>query len=112
MKEIKAVIQPHMLQRVLEALHRLPHFPGATISDCRGQGRGGGQGDAPPAEQTLGLSDKVKLEIFCDNGYASELVHVIRQAAHTGRPGDGIIMIADLPRVVRIRTGEEQDEAV
>jgi nitrogen regulatory protein PII len=38
MKEIKAIIQPHMLTKVMEALHALPHFPGITISDCRGQG--------------------------------------------------------------------------
>ena len=40
------------------------------------------------------------------------IVATIRKAAHTGNPGDGLIMVADLPRVVRIRTAEEQDEAV
>lgn len=44
MKEIKAIIQPHMLTRVMDALHALPHFPGVTVSDCQGQGRGRGAG--------------------------------------------------------------------
>jgi nitrogen regulatory protein P-II 1 len=44
MKEIKAIIQPHMLGKVMDALHALPHFPGATVSDCQGQGRGRGTG--------------------------------------------------------------------
>ncbi len=44
MKEIKAVIQTHMLTRVRESLHAMPHFPGITLSKCRGQGRGKGSG--------------------------------------------------------------------
>ena len=44
MKEIKAIIQPHMLSRVREALGELPHFPGMTVTKCRGLGRGRGQG--------------------------------------------------------------------
>ena len=44
MKEIKAIIQPHVLTRVMEALHSLPHFPGVTVNDCQGQGRGRGSG--------------------------------------------------------------------
>ena len=112
MKEIKAIIHPHMLRHVLNALHAQPHFHGVTVSDCRGQGRGGGADEPPPSEMVLDFAVKTKLEIFCDDAHVESLVETIRAAAHTGRPGDGIIMIADLPLVVRIRTGERQEAAV
>ena len=113
MKEIKAIIQPHMLTRVLDRLHAQPHFPGVTVSDCQGQGRGkGAGGQYVPDETTIELFAKTKLEIFCTDEACDRLVAVIQAAAHTGNPGDGVIMVADLPRVVRIRTGEQQDEAV
>ena len=113
MKEIKAIIQPHMLNKVMEALRALPHFPGVTVSDCRGQGRGQGAGGRYVAtEETIDLEKMAKLELFCADAICDELVNVIRKAAHTGNPGDGVIMVAELPRVVRVRTGAEQNEAV
>ena len=113
MKEIKAIIQPHMLTRVIDALHALPHFPGITVSDCLGQGRGlGAGGQYVATEQTIGFHKMTKLELFCSDSTAGDFARAIQQAAHTGNPGDGMIMVADLPRVIRIRTGQEQDEAV
>ena len=113
MKEIRAIIQPFMLSRVIERLHALPHFPGFTVSACQGQGRGRGAGGRfQPEEASIDLLDKTKLEIFCADEVCEELVALIQSAARTGNDGDGVIMVADLPRVVRIRTGEEQKDAV
>ena len=113
MKEVKAIIQPHLLDRVMQRLHELPHFSGATVSECQGQARGlGPHGHYVATEQTIFFEPRTKLEMFCADAACDEVVRTIRQAAHTGNPGDGIIMVADLDRVVRIRTGEEQDEAV
>lgn len=113
MKEIKAILQPRALDRVMDALHLLPHFPGVTVSDCQGQGRGQGANRKFRAdEESIFFKKKCKLEIFCADAVCDEIVGVIRSAAHTGHAGDGVIMVADLPRVVRIRTGEEQDDAV
>ncbi len=113
MKEVKAIIQPHMLNRVMDALHALPHFPGVTVSDCLGQGRGRGAGGQYVAtEETIGFHKMAKLELFCADACAEEIVRVIQIAAHTGNPGDGVILVVDLPRVVRIRSGQEQAEAV
>ena len=113
MKEIKAIIQPHMLGKVMDALHGLPHFPGITVSDCLGQGRGRGAGGQYVAtEQTIGFAKMTKLELLCTDAACDELIGVIQMAAHTGNPGDGVIMAADLSRVVRIGTAQEQDEAV
>ena len=113
MREIKAIIQPHMLSKVMDALHALPHFPGVTISDCLGQGRGqGAGGEYVATEQSIVFAKMTKLELFCGDALSDEVVRVIQNAAHTGNSGDGVIMIAELPRVVRIRTRQEQDEAV
>lgn len=113
MKEIKAIIQPHMLSKVMDALHALPHFPGATVSDCQGQGRGRGKsGKFVPTEESIFFSKRVKLEIFCDDTLCDELVGLIQRTAHTGNHGDGVVMVAELSRVVRIRTNQEQDEAL
>jgi len=113
MKEIKAIIHPHVLNRVMEALHNLPHFPGVTVSDCQGQGRGRGKGGTyVPNEETIFFSKKCKLEVFCADALCDEIVQVIQRAAHTGNPGDGVVMVVDLCQVVRIRTGEEQDGAL
>jgi nitrogen regulatory protein P-II 1 len=113
MKEITAIIQPHMLSKVMDALHQCEHFPGVTISDCQGQSRGRGSGGRfEPTSETIFYAKKVKLEILCSDNVCDHLVGVIRKAAHTGNPGDGVIMVAELHRVVRIRTGQEQDEAV
>ena len=113
MKEIKAIIQPHMLSKVMQALHALPHFPGVTVSDCQGQGRGSGAGGHFEATQeSVFFAKKLKLELVCADAICDELVAVIQRAAHTGNPGDGVVMVVDLPRVVRIRSGAEQEEAV
>ena len=112
MKEIKAIIQPHTLGTVMAALHEVPHFPGVTVSDCQGQGRGRGAGGRfVPTDENIFFGKRVKLEIFCDDAICDQLVSLIQKNSHTGNPGDGIIMVVDLDRVVRVRTGQEQSEA-
>jgi nitrogen regulatory protein P-II 1 len=97
----------------MDALHNCEHFPGVTISDCQGQGRGSGKGGHyEPTQESIFFAKKVKLEIYCADAVCDHLVGVIRKAAHTGNPGDGLIAVADLARVARTRTDQEQDEAV
>jgi nitrogen regulatory protein P-II 1 len=113
MKEVKAIIQPHMLSKVMKALHALPHFPGMTVSDVRGQGRGRGAGGAfKITEDSIDYHCKVMLDIFCADDAAESLAAEIQKAAHTGLSGDGCVVITSLDRVVRIRTGEMQEKAV
>jgi nitrogen regulatory protein P-II 1 len=113
MKEIKAIIRPHMLTRVMDALHGMPHFPGVTVSDCQGQGRGrGGGGRYEATEETIYFARMTKLELFCADDVCDGIVEAIRQSAHTGFPDDGVIAVIDLSRVVSIRTSDEQEKAV
>ena len=113
MKEVKAIIDPGLLWHVMSALHGLPHFPGVTVSDAQGQGRGLGEGGRYISTgNALAFSKKVKLEILCSDLLCDQIVATIRNAAHVGQLGHGIVMVVDLDRVVRISTGQEQNEAV
>lgn len=113
MKEVKAFIQPHILGRVVQALHALPHFPGITISDVVGQGRGRGVGGAfRVTEEEIFFHKKKLIEVVCADDLAPTIAEAIRAAAHTGLPSDGLIVITDISDAVRIRTGERADQAV
>jgi len=113
MKEITAIIQPHMLGRVRDALQELPHFPGMTITRCRGLGRGRGQGGSfVQTEDEIQLHDRECLVIWCTDEQAAEIASVIADSARTGKAGDGIIIIDDVASVTRIRTGQTGSDAV
>lgn len=113
MKKIQAFIQPHVLGRVVQALHELPHFPGISILDVAGQGRGRGQGGAyRVTEEELFFHKKKLVVVVCADEIAGSMVEAIRVAAHTGHQGDGLILVTDISQVVRIRTGEQADAAV
>lgn len=113
MKEITAIIQPQTLTRVMHALHALPHFPGATVFDAHGRGRGRGTGGAfHPTEDDLTFHKKTVLLVTCDDTHADAIANALLQAARTGNKGDGLITIKDVARAIRIRTGETSDLAL
>ncbi len=97
MKEIKAIIQPFMLERVMNALHEIKGLPAVTISAAHGVSVERGAHD-----QLL----KTKLEIMVPDEQVEQLVEVIRKAAHTGNAGDGRIFVLPVEATVKIRTGE------
>lgn len=113
MKEITAIIQPQTLSRVMHALHSLPHFPGVTLLDAHGQGRGRGTGGAfRPTEENFTFYKKTALLITCDDVHVDSIVAAIVQAARTGNKGDGLVTLKDVARVLRIRTGETAGQAL
>ena len=114
MKEITAIIQPHRLSHVIEALHALPHFPGLTVlENVHGHGRGRGTGGAfLLTEHNIQFHQKSLLLIVCDDAHCDEIVGRITQHARTGNTGDGIITVQDIARVIRIRTGETAGQAL
>jgi len=84
-----------------------------TLNDARGQGRGRGAGGSfKLTEDDIDYHRKVILEVVCTDDFAGNITETIRQAAHTGNKGDGIILIRELSEVIRIRTGEKQNQAV
>lgn len=113
MKQIKAIVHPRVLSRVVHALHELPHFPGLTVLDALGQGRGRGKGgEFIPTDQTLFFHKKKLLEIVADDALAPLIVGIIQKAAHTGTEGDGIIVVTNIEAVLRIRSGEVSGDAL
>ena len=112
MKLVIAVIRPHKLEEVRDALTSLG-IAGMTVTEARGYGRQKGQAEIyRGAEYTTNLLPKAKLEIMVDDSQVDAVVEAIQRAARTGRIGDGKIFVTDLGRAVRIRTGETQADAL
>ena len=111
MKEIKAIIQPFVADRVLAALREMSELPGATVSEVKGFGRGRALGgpDSSDEAEIFGVK-KIKLEIVVPDGLVEKVVQLMATHAHTGKPGDGKIFISAVDDVVKIRTGEHAVE--
>ncbi|HEY4684342.1 MAG TPA: P-II family nitrogen regulator [Candidatus Acidoferrales bacterium] len=114
MKEIKAIIQPFMLSKVVNALKDLKSLPGVTVdTSVRGFGKGRAA-DAPAriVEDLVEYVPKVKLEIVVPDGLVETVVAVIQKNAHTGNAGDGKIFVYNVEEVIKIRTGERGEGAI
>ena len=112
MKYIIAVIQPHRLDAVREALGAIG-VQGLTVSEVRGFGRQKGQTEIyRGAEYTMHYVPKAKLEIAVDDALADQVVETIGDGARTGRIGDGKVFVLDLEGAMRVRTGEMGADAL
>ena len=112
MKFIVAIIQPHRLDLVRDALTGAG-VHGLTVSEVRGYGRQKGHKEIyRGAEYQINYVPKLKLEIALDDNLAEGAIAAIREAAQTGKVGDGKIFVLDLQSVMRIRTGETDSEAL
>jgi len=113
MKKIEAIIKPFKLEDVKEALVEAG-IEGMTISEVKGYGRQQGHSELyRGAEYVVEFIPKVKIEIVVSSQeFADTAVNAIKEAAHTGKIGDGKIFVSDISSVVRIRTGEEDIEAL
>jgi nitrogen regulatory protein P-II 2 len=112
MKLVTAVIKPFKLDEVREALTGLG-IEGLTATEVKGFGRQKGQADIyRGSDYKVTFLPKVKIEIAVKDTEVDKVVETIKNAAGTGRIGDGKIFVLDLERVVRIRTGEEGESAI
>ena len=112
MKEIKAIVQPFMLDKVLEGLHAIEELPGLTVSEVRGYGRTRGRGTDTAADEPIQYVKKAKIEIVVPDTLLERVVRTIQEHAHTGNVGDGKIFMYPVNDVVRIRTGERGDAGI
>lgn len=113
MKEIKAIIQPFMLERVLEALESKGGLPGVTVSEVVGWGKTRGQeGKDQVVAGAYTFARKSKLEIVIPDHLVDEVAETIMGAAHTGNVGDGKIFIYEVTQVIKIRTRERGEVAI
>jgi nitrogen regulatory protein PII len=112
MKYIIAVIKPHKLEEVREALSGIG-IQGITVTEVKGHGRQRGHTEIyRGAEYTVAFVPKVKLEIAVDDGLSDRVVETIQQKGQTGQIGDGKIFVLPLLQAVRIRTGESGQAAL
>ncbi len=112
MKKIEAVIKPFKLDEVRESLSALG-VSGLTVSEVKGFGRQKGHTELyRGAEYVVDFLPKLKIEVIVVDELVDKALDSITQAAKTGKIGDGKIFVTDVQRVIRIRTGEEDEAAI
>ena len=112
MKKIEAIVKPFKLDDVKDALNGIG-ITGMTISEVKGYGRQKGHTEIyRGAEYVVDFIPKIKIEVVVPADQVGQVVETIRGAANTGKIGDGKIFVLPVERVVRVRTGEEDRDAV
>jgi nitrogen regulatory protein P-II 1 len=111
-KLVVAIVKPHKLDEVKEALRELG-VAGLTTTDVEGFGRQRGHTEVyRGAEYQVDFVPKIKVEVLADDDQVPEIVETIMKAARTGKIGDGKIWVVNAEQVVRIRTGEMGPDAL
>ena len=112
MKKIEAVIKPFKLEDVKDALTEAG-ITGMTVSDVKGYGRQQGHSELyRGAEYVVDFLPKIKLELIVAEADVDSTIEIIVNAAKTGKIGDGKIFVSSIEKTVRIRTGEEDEDAI
>ena len=112
MKKVEAIIKPFKLDDVKEALFDMG-ISGITVSEVKGHGRQQGHTELyRGAEYVVDFLPKIKVEIVVKEEELEEVVKTIMENARTGKIGDGKIFVTPVEKVIRIRTGEENEEAI
>jgi len=109
---VTAVLKPHRVEEVKDALRGIGVL-GMTISEVKGFGRQGGHTETyRGTEYSVDFLPKIKVEVVCDSSEADKVVDTIVESARTGKIGDGKIWVSPVERLVRVRTGERDTEAL
>ncbi len=112
MKKIEAIIKPFKLDDVKEALSEIG-IKGMTVSEVKGYGRQKGHAEIyRGAEYVIDFIPKIKMEIVVDNAEVDKVVETIIEASRTGKIGDGKIFVMPVEKIIRVRTGETDSEAI
>ncbi|MFH2092571.1 MAG: P-II family nitrogen regulator [Pseudomonadota bacterium] len=112
MKKIEAIIKPFKLDDVKEALSEIGVY-GMTVTEVNGYGRQKGHKEIyRGAEYVVDFVPKIKIEIVVSDERADETVETVRNAANSGKIGDGKIFVLPVEQVIRVRTGETGTEAL
>jgi nitrogen regulatory protein P-II 1 len=112
MKKIEAIIKPFKLEDVKDALGEV-EVSGMTVSEVKGYGRQQGHSELyRGAEYVVDFLPKIKIEIIVKEDDVDKAIDAIIRSARTGKIGDGKIFVSPVERVIRIRTNEENEEAI
>lgn len=112
MKKIEAIVKPFKLDDVREALAEIG-VAGMTVTEVKGFGRQKGHTELyRGAEYMVDFLPKMKIELVVDDAQVERVIEVITNTARTGKIGDGKIFVSAVERAIRIRTGEENSDAI
>lgn len=113
MKKIEAIIKPFKLPKIKEALHEIG-LSGMTVTDVKGFGRQRGQDSGIDKNDDYNdeFHAKIKIELIIEDSMVEEALKSIKNAAYSGKIGDGKIFVSTIEKVLRIRTGEKDSDAV
>lgn len=112
MKKIEAIIRPHKLDDIREALQEAG-FRGLTVTEVKGYGRQLGHSEIyRGSEYTINFLPKTKIEIVCADKNVEKAINIILKKAKTGEVGDGKIFVSTVEEVVRVRTEETGEAAI
>ncbi|MEN9579060.1 MAG: hypothetical protein RJA70_2069 [Pseudomonadota bacterium] len=112
MKKVEAIIKPFKLDEVKDALSEIG-VQGMTVTEVKGFGRTGGKKEVyRGSAYVVDFVPKVKVEIVVADNQTQSVIDAIEKSAKTGRIGDGKIFVSTIDQAIRIRTGEQGDEAV
>ncbi len=112
MKKIEAIIKPFKLDNVKDALNSIG-IKGMTVSEVKGYGRQKGHTEIyRGAEYVIDFLPKIKIEVIIDADQVELVVDKIVEASKTGKIGDGKIFVMPVEKVIRVRTGEVDHEAI
>ncbi len=112
MKKIEAIIKPFKLDEVKEALQEVG-LQGITVTEAKGFGRQKGHTELyRGAEYVVDFLPKIKVEVVVTDNIVDQTIEAIVKSAHTGKIGDGKIFVVPVEQVVRIRTGETNEQAI
>jgi len=112
MNKIEAIIKPFKLDDVKHALSDIG-LQGMTMTEVKGYGRQKGHTEVyRGAEYQVDFIPKIKIEIVVPTDKVDQVIETIKKSAHTGKIGDGKIFVYPVARIIRIRTGEENEAAI
>jgi len=112
LKKIEAIVKPFKFEEVKEALVQAG-VTGMTILDVKGCGRQQGHSELyRGAKHVVDFLPKIKIELIVADKDADNIISVITSSAKTGNIGDGKIFVSSIEKVIRIRTGEEDEQAI
>ncbi len=112
MKKIEAIIKPFKLEEVKDALASI-EITGMTVNEVKGYGRQQGHSELyRGAEYVVDFLPKIRIDVVVADENVDKVIETIINAAKTGKIGDGKIFVTNVEKVVRIRTGEQNEDAI
>ncbi len=111
MKEIRAIVRPHRLDRLRDALRAIPNFPGVTVFQADGFTAPAAVDKRSVRDELTDFTAKLMVCVLCEDDMVETIREAIFTACHTGKIGDGLVWVIDIAQVHRIRDRQPLQDA-